>query len=142
MFLNSKEDFRSLIIEEPEAHLHLSLQSSLARILVRLVNAGLPIWITTHGDSFFQQVSNLVKASGLNKKELAALGFDKSEVLDPQNVGAWQFVIQEGEAGQRKTMVQPLPIDEAGIASTAFNASISELVAQTLSLNKARESKE
>lgn len=57
MFLRSKEDFRSIIIEETEAHLHLELQSTLARILVRLVNAGLPVWITTHGDSFF---SNLV----------------------------------------------------------------------------------
>lgn len=140
LFLHSKEDFRSLIIEEPEAHLHLGLQSSLARILVRLVNAGLPIWITTHGDSFFQQISNLVKASGLNKKELTALGFDKSEILAPQDVGAWQFVIQDGDAGQRKTAVHSLNVDEAGIAGTAFNASISQLVQQTLNLNKACES--
>lgn len=140
MFLHSKEDFRSLIIEEPEAHLHLELQSRLARILARLVNAGLPVWITTHGDSFFQQISNLVKASGLPKQDLEQLGIEKDEALSPQDVGAWRFAIEEGDTtGQRSTTLTPLQVDSAGVAATAFNASLNRLVQQTLSLNRARE---
>ncbi|HPQ36929.1 MAG TPA: AAA family ATPase, partial [Synergistaceae bacterium] len=61
LFLRGGDDFRSLVIEEPEAHLHLEMQKELARLLVRLVNSGLPVCITTHGDTFFQQMSNLVK---------------------------------------------------------------------------------
>lgn len=135
MFLRSKEDFRSLIIEEPEAHLHLELQSSLARILVRLVNAGLPVWITTHGDSFFQQLSNVVKASQLNKAELAQLGIDKAETLKPNDVCAWQFKLNVKENGSRHTQISELQVDESGIAAAAFNASIATLTEQTLAIN-------
>jgi hypothetical protein len=139
MFLRSKDDFRSLIIEEPEAHLHLALQSRLARALVRLVNRGLPIWITTHGDSFFQQLSNLVKASQLNKNELVKLGIEKEETLKPGDVCAWQFKrIDEAESPQ-KTKIEMLRVDESGIAAAAFNGSIALLTEQTLAINTLQE---
>lgn len=139
MFLRSKEDFRSLIIEEPEAHLHLELQSSLARILVRLVNAGLPVWITTHGDSFFQQLSNLVKASKLGKKDLVKMGIEKPETLAIGDVSACHFKVQVAENGQRTTVIKSLCVDESGIAAAAFNEGLSSLTAQTLALNALRE---
>jgi AAA ATPase domain len=137
MFLRSKEDFRSLIIEEPEAHLHLGLQSKLARILAELVNQGLPIWITTHGDSFFQQISNLVKAGQLKPAQLQSLGLKRAETLSASDVGAWQFVVHSNDKGQRHTVVKRLPVDENGVASTAFNSSIAELVQQTVAINDA-----
>src|SRR5262249_45872413 len=37
-----------LIVDEPEAHLHPGCQARLARHLVRLVNAGLNVTMTTH----------------------------------------------------------------------------------------------
>jgi predicted ATPase len=86
MFLRSKDLFRSLIIEEPEAHLHLEVQEKLARALARLVNAGLPVWLTTHGDSFFQQFSNLIKASSLKPSELRALGIGSTQTTDERRV--------------------------------------------------------
>lgn len=141
MFLRSKEDFRSLIIEEPEAHLHLALQSRLARILARLVNAGLPVWITTHGDSFFQQLSNLVKASTLSKKELLKTGFEKSETLAIDDVCAFQFKIKEAENLQRNTEIHSLHTDHSGIAGAAFNESITQLTDQTLALNALQDAR-
>lgn len=135
MFLQSREDFRSLMIEEPEAHLHLALQARLARILVRLVNAGLPVWLTTHGDSFFQQISNLVKASALTKKELATLGLEKAETLSPNDISAWQFVVGAPDAAARGTRILPLRADGSGVAASSFNASISDLVQETLAIN-------
>jgi hypothetical protein len=140
MFLRSKEDFRSLIIEEPEAHLHLELQSALARILVKLVNAGLPVWITTHGDSFFQQLSNLVKAAKLSPKERAPLGIDKHEAIPPSDVSACHFKVHVASNGQRTTQIHALQVDEAGIAGAAFNDGLVNLTQQTLALNALRES--
>lgn len=139
MFLRSKEDFRSLIIEEPEAHLHLELQSSLARILVRLVNAGLPVWITTHGDSFFQQLSNLVKASRLGKKDQLKIGIERAEMLAIADVSACHFKIHTLDSGQRNTVIKALCVDESGIAAAAFNDGLTALTTQTLTLNALRE---
>lgn len=135
MFLRSTEDFRSLIIEEPEAHLHLELQSRLARALARLVNAGLPVWLTTHGDTFFQQLSNLVKASQLDRNKLATLGIDKAETLAPDQVCAWQFKVRTASGQRHSTQIRALNVDENGIAAAAFNESIAALTHLTLQLD-------
>ena len=139
MFLRSKEDFRSIIIEEPEAHLHFELQSSLERILVRLVNSGLPVWITTHGDTFFQQISNLVKASQLSAKHRATLGIEKAETLAIDYVSACHFNVNVSDSGQHITFIKVLRVDESGIAAAAFNQGLTSLTTQTLALNAFRE---
>ena len=41
-----------LILEEPESHLHPAAQRRLARGIVRLVNAGVKVLITTHSETF------------------------------------------------------------------------------------------
>lgn len=53
LFLKAKMAYNLIIIEEPEAHLHLNVQRIITRALVRLVNLGLPVWITTHSDTIF-----------------------------------------------------------------------------------------
>ncbi|EGV20697.1 AAA family ATPase [Thiocapsa marina] len=135
MFLRSRDDFRSLIIEEPEAHLHLEMQGRLARALVRLVNSGLPVWLTTHGDSLFQQFSNLVKASALGHNQLSALGMEEQETLKPTEVTAWHFKVQPSGDGRDGTRISPLEVSASGIAATAFNDSLVRLTKETISLN-------
>jgi predicted ATPase len=49
-----------IIFEEPEAHLHLSAQRSMARALARLVNSGVKVLVTSHSDTFVQQLNNLI----------------------------------------------------------------------------------
>lgn len=49
-----------LIFEEPEAHLHLSAQRAMARAIARLLNSGMRMVITTHSDTFLQQINNLM----------------------------------------------------------------------------------
>ena len=135
VFLRGDDDFRSLIIEEPEAHLHLEMQRELARLLVRLVNSGLPVWITTHGDSFFQQVSNLVKASAMDDAALSRLDLEPEENIQPERVSAWHFQRVSASSGRDRTEISPLHTDHDGIAATAFNAAIAELTRQTLDLS-------
>ncbi len=60
--------FDSIIIEEPEAHLHLSAQRCMARALVRLVNSGIPVVVTTHSDTFLQQINLLIQLSSRKTK--------------------------------------------------------------------------
>lgn len=79
----------TLIIEEPESHLHPKAQTQIAITLARLVRAGVRVIITTHSDWLLQQISNLIREGELNKQEE-----DTSELphwLSKEEVGAWWF---------------------------------------------------
>ena len=76
----------TLIIEEPEAHLHPSAQADMAVILARLVRSGVKVIITTHSDWLLEEIGNLT-LEGL-------IGEQTNEVANwllPEEVGAWHF---------------------------------------------------
>lgn len=50
-----------MIIEEPEAHLHPELQQKMARLIINMMNLGIPVWITTHSDTILQHINNMMK---------------------------------------------------------------------------------
>ncbi len=76
----------TLIIEEPEAHLHPGAQADMAVILARLVRAGVKVIITTHSDWLLQEVSNLT-LEGLLEEEAD----EPASWLLPEEVGVWHF---------------------------------------------------
>ena len=79
----------TLIIEEPEAHLHPRAQTEIARTLARLVRVGVRVIITTHSDWLLEQIGNLVREG-----EVMKLGKNKTEPttwLTKEEVGAWWF---------------------------------------------------
>ncbi len=79
----------TLIIEEPEAHLHPAAQTKIALILARLVRVGVRVIITTHSDWLLEQIGNLVREG-----EVMKLGKNKTEPtvwLTKEEVGAWWF---------------------------------------------------
>ena len=83
----------TLIIEEPEAHLHPAAQTKVALILARLVRAGVRVIITTHSDWLLEQIGNLVREG-----EVMKLGKNKTEPatwLTKEDVGAWWFRTDE-----------------------------------------------
>ena len=83
----------TLIIEEPESHLHPAAQTKVALTLARLVRAGVRVIITTHSDWLLEQIGNLVREG-----EVMKLGKDKTEPatwLTKEEVGAWLFRTDE-----------------------------------------------
>ncbi len=79
----------TLIIEEPEAHLHPGGQADMAVILARLVRAGVRVIVTTHSDWLLEELGNLILEG-----ELANLGGKTHEppvFLQKEQVGAWLF---------------------------------------------------
>ena len=76
----------TLIIEEPEAHLHPGAQADMAVILARLVRAGVRVIITTHSDWLLQEISNLT-LEGLLAEETD----EPASWLLPDEVGVWHF---------------------------------------------------
>ena len=76
----------TLIIEEPEAHLHPGAQADIAVILARLVRAGVRVIITTHSDWLLEEIGNLT-LEGLIEEQTNG----PASWLLPEEVGAWHF---------------------------------------------------
>lgn len=53
----------TMLVEEPEIALHPALQREMARLLVRMKNEGIPIFVTTHSDIILQHINNMIKLS-------------------------------------------------------------------------------
>lgn len=131
IFLNSKVNYRSLIIEEPEAHLHPKMQRAITQAMVRLVNKGLPLWCTTHSDTILQQVNNLIKlANHKNKNELMQkFGYTKEDLINKNDVKAYQFIVD------KTTTVKPLKLTDEGFEVPTFNEAIIALANETIELS-------
>ena len=76
----------TLIIEEPEAHLHPAAQTQMAATLARLVRAGVRVLVTTHSDFMLQEIGNLIREG-----ELGAKTTEPASWLEQEEVGAWLF---------------------------------------------------
>ena len=105
----------TLIIEEPESHLHPAMQAEFALHLVRLVHAGIRVIVTTHSEWILDQFANLVRLAGLSEAEREGLrGADAA--LSPDDVGFWLFKPNAKRGG---SVVQELKVnpDEGGLLS-------------------------
>ena len=94
----------TLIIEEPEAHLHPGAQTEIALTLAGLVRAGVRVVVTTHSDWLLKEIANLIRIGELKRK-----GVRKVEKMAPSNwllseeVGTWWF--------QKDGIVKHIPFD-------------------------------
>ena len=94
----------TLIIEEPEAHLHPGAQTEIALTLAGLVRAGVRVVVTTHSDWLLKEIANLIRIGELKRK-----GVQKVETMVPSNwllpeeVGTWWF--------QKDGIVKHIPFD-------------------------------
>ena len=98
-----------LILEEPESHLHPAAQRQLARGIVRLVNAGVRVLITTHSDIIVSQINNLLALRQASPELIESGGFEPEDFLKPEQVGAYLFR-HSLELGGCETV--PLEIDQ------------------------------
>ena len=101
----------TLIMEEPEAHLHPAAQTQMAAALARLVRAGVRVVITTHSDWLLQEIANLIREGELEEQtgEPAGEG-DLPSSLRPSEVGIWLFRKDDNSAG---SIVKEIPFDRS-----------------------------
>jgi AAA ATPase domain len=122
-----------IIFEEPEAHLHLSAQRSMARALARLMNSGVRVLVTTHSDTFMQQINNLMNLHSHPNREslLAELGYDANDLIDPTEAKAYEFVAELDH-----TRVVELEKAAEGFIVPSLNDTLANLAQETISLHE------
>ena len=80
-----------LIIEEPESHLHPAAQLPLARAFARLLGQDVNLLLTTHSESFVQQLGHLIQLGALSPEQRDRLGYADDDVIPVSAVGAYLF---------------------------------------------------
>lgn len=104
----------TIILEEPETTLHPDNQILLARLIAKLINAGLRIVVTTHSPYFLEQLSHCVVA-GSSQAGKEFREFADDERLDKDSVAAYSF--KEDDGGYKMV---PITVDDEGIPQHEF----------------------
>lgn len=110
-----------LMIDEPEMSLHPENQVKIARLLVRLVNAGFRVWITTHSDYIVKELNNcLMLANDFEGKAelMAELGYTQADILKADDLRA--YIAHSGS-------VERIQTDSFGMMTSAFDETISQI---------------
>ena len=127
-----------LVLEEPESHLHPAAQRELARGIVRLVNAGVKVLVTTHSDTFVSQLNNLLRISYASKRWLREKGFAPEECLNPDDLSVYMFALRDGGDGTEAKKVEISP--DFGIDDEWFDEVVKALYDETVLVQRVRVS--
>ena len=103
VYLRHKVQFgETIIIEEPEAHMHPEMQVRLGAALAKIVAAGIRVIITVHSDWILSALANICRMAELpdeDRRDMA--GGDIT--LPASQIGVWEFVPNErGETETRE----------------------------------------
>ena len=100
--LSGIQKYTFILYDEIETCQHPTKQLQLARLLVRMVNAGYRMVVSTHSDTMAAAINNLITISFKEKKDelMSKLGYEKEDMLESANVKAYQFII--GKDGKTK----------------------------------------
>lgn len=98
-----------LVIDEPELNLHPVNQRSLARLVARLVNSGILVFMTTHSDYIIKELNTLIMLHPTTPHHLAMrtkFKYANEEILNPERVKLFmtctKMEVREGKGKRAK----------------------------------------
>jgi predicted ATPase len=125
-----------LIIDEPELNLHPNNQRRLARLLARLVNFGIKIFVTTHSDYIIKELNTLIMLNHKHKNDDNSEYIAKFLEKHKEEYNADQFISHEkikvfmsnSKTKKDNPELFPAKIDEFyGIKADSFNYTINDM---------------
>ncbi|MCC0180718.1 AAA family ATPase [Aeromonas hydrophila] len=105
----------TLIIDEPELNLHPDNQIIMAELIVRLVNSGIKVIMTTHSDYIVREINNRIKLYKRkdNKEQIENFVAHSADILSPQKVNVFNITC-DGE-------IEPIIVSDYGMESVIFD---------------------
>lgn len=122
----------TLIIDEPELNLHPDNQIAMAELIVRLVNLGVKVIMTTHSDYIVREINNRIKLFSASKDNKIYKRYVKADldVIDHEKVSVY-YINEKGKINKSvvcKTGMENVIFDDIIIDSAEKEELISSLV--------------
>jgi ABC-type multidrug transport system ATPase subunit len=125
-----------LMIDEPELNLHPENQRRIARLIARLINIGIKVFITTHSDYIIKELNTLIMLNQPDKEIQQireAEGYKEDELISSDKIKVYMtktdMVLLDGH--KRKTKILTLvkaDIDPVfGIEAETFDKTIDDM---------------
>lgn len=124
------------MVDEPEMNLHPENQRRMVRLLAKLVNIGINVFITTHSDYIIKELNTLImlhqggeRLDKLAKRE----HYDDLEKMDPRKLKVYIaedfHVLCDGNTRKRKcpTLVEAKIDESYGIEARSFDKTIEDM---------------
>ena len=121
------------MIDEPELNLHPKNQRALARLVARLVNAGVKVFITTHSDYLVKELNTLImlhQGTPHTRAVQQQYGYEDAELLSPEQIRLYMTgtdLRQTSEGSRRtrfKTLIPANISPDRGIEVATFDDTI------------------
>lgn len=131
----------TLVIEEPEAHLHPENQLKVAHFIVKLSNAGVRVIVTTHSDFFLQHLSYSIVASQIDDQIKEDSELSDIPQIEPEKVSVHTFESVDSDSGDSNEFgISELEIDETdGIPLEEFERVTDNLYGISLKMDRLLE---
>jgi predicted ATPase len=118
------------IIDEPELNLHPKNQRALARLLARLVGAGVKVLITTHSDYLVKECNTLImlhQKTQHTEKIRIQYDYDEAELLDPVRVRLYMTGKKKEGRANLNTLTLAKIHSDCGIEVETFDDTIERM---------------
>jgi predicted ATPase len=125
-----------LVIDEPELNLHPLNQRKIARLVARLVNSGVKVFLTTHSDYIIKELNTLIMLSpreGHLERVRAEEKYREDELLSPDKISVYHAQLGDCKYGEMSRAVKGMtlvPADinvQQGIEITSFDDQIEQM---------------
>ena len=120
------------MIDEPELNLHPKNQRAFARLVARMINAGIKVFMTTHSDYLVKEINTLImlnQKSEHTKEIQKKFEYEDSELIDHQRVrlymtGTTKSKSGSGRSAKIRTLIPAKIARDIGIEVNTFDETI------------------